>query len=256
MKKPLVNGKQGLLWQLLLAAVFFCFGLLLMTQYYTNIDRTNSLTEESPENLAQIMRSAVDANDALNVEYAQLQSELAQLESAIASGDTLQDTMSATIDSLKAATGWDEVNGEGVLVTITNVSNLYYWDLIDIANELFNAGAEAVAINSVRLTIHTQITERRKVEQIEDEATGEITGQRESIIHVVGGEELQPPYRIRAIGDAATLETALNMPGGVLEPLTTIYGANVTVQRIANLNIPAAVIPAYHYATVPETTTE
>ena len=152
--------------------------------------------------------------------------------------------------------GLRDLNGEGVLVTITNVSNLYYWDLIDIANELFNAGAEAVAINSVRLTIHTQITERRKVEQIEDEATGEITGQRESIIHVVGGEELQPPYRIRAIGDAATLETALNMPGGVLEPLTTIYGANVTVQRMANLTIPAAVIPAYHYATVPETTTE
>lgn len=252
MKRADENPKKHILWQLPLAVMLFCFGLLLMTQYYTHVDKLNSLEGESPENLAQIMRSAVDSNAALSAEYSQLKSDLAKLESALASGDTLQKTMNDAIGSLKAATGWEEVNGEGVLVTITNISNLYYWDLVDIVNELFNAGAEAVSINSTRITIHTQITEKRKVEHVFDEATGESAGQSESIVHIVGGQELQPPYQVRAIGSSASLETALNMPGGIIEQLTTIYAANVTVQRMANLTIPRAVIPAYRYATIPE----
>ena len=254
MKKLSEEQKKALRqirWQMPLTVVLLCFGLLLMTQYYTYVDKLDSLNGESPENLAKIMRSVVDNNGALYAEYSQLKTDLAKLESDLASGDTLQNTISDTITSLKTATGWDAVNGEGVLVTITSVSNLYYWDLIDITNELFNAGAEAVAINSTRITIHTQITEKRKVEQLPPGAMPTAEPQ-EAIVHVVGGQELQPPYQIRAIGNAATLETALNMPGGIIEQLTTIYAANVKVQRMANLSLPRAIIPAYHYAAVSE----
>jgi uncharacterized protein YlxW (UPF0749 family) len=47
-----------------------------------------------------------------------------------------------------------------------------------------------------------------------------------------------PPYEIHAIGDAATLENALKMRGGVMETLA-VWGIQLEIQTSENVEVPA-----------------
>jgi len=59
---------------------------------------------------------------------------------------------------------------------------------------------------------------------------------------------LHDPFRIVAIGDPATLESAMLVRGGIVDGLEGV-GLNVTVARSARLRIPAADAPLqFNYA--------
>ena len=84
-------------------------------------------------------------------------------------------------------------------------------DLAGRVNELWSAGAEAVAVNGVRIL-----------------AT---TGFRDHVDDILVGEgTMRPPFTIAAIGEPLTLQTALRFRGGFVEGLQSI-GLQVTVQR-------------------------
>jgi uncharacterized protein YlxW (UPF0749 family) len=51
------------------------------------------------------------------------------------------------------------------------------------------------------------------------------------------------PYRVVAIGDPATLETALNIPGGSLDTLRAQRGVQVAVARSTKVDVPALAAP-------------
>ena len=90
---------------------------------------------------------------------------------------------------------------------------------ITVFNELRAAGAEVISINGQRLI-----------------ATSEIrcAGPTLSVNNVRSA----PPYEIRAIGDAATMENALKMRGGVVETLS-VWGIQLEIQRSENVEVPA-----------------
>ena len=71
-------------------------------------------------------------------------------------------------------------------------------DLIDIVNELKNAGAEAIAVNDIRMT-----------------TTSSIEMEKNNI--VVNGERIARPYVIKAIGNSETMNSSLVRPGGTIE---------------------------------------
>lgn len=71
-------------------------------------------------------------------------------------------------------------------------------DLIDIVNELKNAGAEAVAVNEIRIT---------SVSSIEMEKNN----------IVVDGKRIARPFVIKAIGNSDTMNGSLIRPGGTIE---------------------------------------
>ena len=52
----------------------------------------------------------------------------------------------------------------------------------------------------------------------------------------VDGTELPAPYRVTAIGDAKTLDTALNIPGGVAATVRAA-GGQLTVQELATVRV-------------------
>jgi uncharacterized protein YlxW (UPF0749 family) len=69
-------------------------------------------------------------------------------------------------------------------------------DLLDVVEELRGAGAEAIQFGSVRVSTDTAFTG----------APGSV---------VVAGTPVPNPYRVLAIGGPKTMDTALNIPGGV-----------------------------------------
>jgi len=80
-------------------------------------------------------------------------------------------------------------------------------DLQDTLNELRNAGAEAIALNGLRLVV--------------DSAFG--VGQGGELR--VGVQAVRRPYRLQAIGDPQTMEAALLRRGGLLSLLERSYPA-------------------------------
>ncbi len=92
-------------------------------------------------------------------------------------------------------------------------------DLAGLVNELWSAGAEAVAVNGVRVLATTGFRD------LDDDV-------------VVGERAIRPPFAIAAIGEPLTLQTALNLRGGFVEGLRSI-GLQVTVERRDRLRLPA-----------------
>ena len=130
--------------------------------------------------------------------------------------------------------------GPGIELTITDAEGQVGSDvLLDTLQELRDAGAEAIEISSVdgpavRVVACTAFVD---------------AGQPGSGAGVeVDGTLLAPPYRFLVIGDPSTLETALEIPGGVLEVLDQ-RGAQGVVSQEQSLAITSLrVTPSPRYA--------
>lgn len=125
--------------------------------------------------------------------------------------------------------GLSEVRGPGVTITVkdsdVDASTLidssnflvHDKDILNIVNELKNAGAEAISINDQRVVISTSIT-----------CAGNVIS--------VNGEKVSSPFVIKAIGNASYMESALTRPGGIIKSFTGYIGASVKTSD--NIQIP------------------
>ena len=87
-----------------------------------------------------------------------------------------------------------------------------------LIEELRNAGAEVMAINSVRVVTKTYVSDTDDGLECD-------------------GVALRAPYRILAIGDPQNLQNAVNIAGGVGSSLKVKYGATVSVTSSDSITI-------------------
>ena len=141
--------------------------------------------------------------------------------------------LARNLHAARILTGSVALTGPGVSVTIDDgrMSGIdrerfltHDWDLRSVVNELFLAGADAVAVNGARVTDRTGIF-----------CIGPLVR--------VGPVRLGPPFVVRAIGDPHLLAAALNLPGGVLDALKSA-NRGLFVSRPAIEK--RVYIPAYH----------
>ncbi|MCL2496047.1 MAG: DUF881 domain-containing protein [Clostridiales bacterium] len=224
-------------WQLPLAVVFLCFGLLIVAQYRTNMAYSSSLETQSYSNLSVVALGLMDRRGKLQEEINGMEYDLWEIENSFSSGSSLASTIETRINTLQTAIGAYPVCGSGISVSITSESSqLIAYDLIDIINELFVSGAEAVSINNQRITVHTQIAD--------------LDGGYGNFRIVVNGETLLSPVVIRAIGDPSTLEIGLMYSGGIIDALRILHIYPIVKQE-ENINIPAARYRSFQYAAPP-----
>ncbi|NLF80263.1 MAG: DUF881 domain-containing protein [Clostridia bacterium] len=245
------RNTKSILWIAPLTVVFFCFGLLLMAQFNTAQAKRQALENESSANLAMIIKGVTSNKEELTAQLAALKDELKESEALIASGKSLNNAVVNRILTLSAVTGDRQVTGPGITVTITGESNLMYYDLIDLINELFASGAEAIAINETRFTTHTSITEKA-VRKTAYDGAGNLISEA-GYVPLINGKEVLYPIVIKAIGSPATLETGLTYPGGIIESLNSLYMVYPVIKQMDNLLIPAAPEYIYKYAQAPAT---
>ena len=124
------------------------------------------------------------------------------------------------LDTLGILAGTAPAEGPGIELTIDDPGRKVTAPLLlDTVQELRDAGAEAVQIGNERVVASTYFT---------DAADGiEISGRR-----------VEPPYVIRAIGDSATMASAMDIPGGVNESVRRL-GAVPTVEQRDTVSITA-----------------
>lgn len=121
-------------------------------------------------------------------------------------------------DALAILTGTAPAHGPGLTVTITDPQHaLHAEDLLDVVEELRGAGAEVIQFGPVRIGASSAFTDAPDGVQLD---------------HITIGS----PYEIKAIGDPATLDTALNITGGVVNTVHSV-GGRVDIGHSQDLSI-------------------
>lgn len=160
--------------------------------------------------------------DDLRNQKADLAAQLAGMQATLDSLKNDQAQQQQTLQGLqqdvnqaRQAAGLTDVTGPGLVVTINPrtyteggqkkiIKDITDSELLTLVNELYAAGAEAISINGHRLVSTSAIR---------------MAGAHININHVA----TDMPYEVKAIGDPATLEAALQLYGGVLESFDQFY---------------------------------
>ncbi|MCX7970993.1 MAG: DUF881 domain-containing protein [Negativicutes bacterium] len=214
MKK--INIRQG---KYAIALVCAVLGFMLATQFHTTQDVKATLALQRTENLAARLQETEKERDSLLQQIRDLREK---------SGE---EAMQVELQNAMRDAGLTRLRGPGITLTIDDSkrpakpgenSNLFVVhddDILRIINELWAAGAEAIAINDQRIVAQTEVR-----------CAGPTL--------VVNGSRYAPPFEIRAIGDKKTLESAVKMRGGIADSLA-VWGIEVNVTPSDNIEIPA-----------------
>lgn len=205
----------------LVVAATAVVGFLLVSQLGTSQRFSQRLEAESEDDLARILASLTDEADALRDEISDLKLSLVNLRNSSRQDGSAERAAREQVKALSVLAGTVPVTGPGLTLVVDDTDgSVGYDNLIDAVQELRDAGAEAVAINDVRVGVASSLAERE----------GRV---------LLDGNPLSPPYSITAIGHATTLEGGLKIPGGVLDTLDALRGVRAEVQRSARLDVPA-----------------
>lgn len=206
---------------LLVTVVAGLVGFLLVGQLQAPQRDTALLEAESEGDLARILANLNSEADALQSEIAELKVQLNELRRSSRNEAAAAEAAQEQLRTLQVLSGTVPVTGPGIVVAIEDPNGLLGYDaMIDIVQELRDAGAEAVAVNDRRVGVATAFAER----------DGRIS---------VDGTVLTPPFRVAAIGQPATLEGGLKIPGGAVDSVSTIKGVRIDVAKHARVDLPA-----------------
>ncbi|MFA1550175.1 DUF881 domain-containing protein [Actinomadura chokoriensis] len=169
--------------------------------------RDTTFATARQDELVGILADLGQRSERLRTDLRNLEATRSRLERDAEGGTALEDARErATTYGLLAGTLPAE--GPGIEMLIGDPRDgVKAINLLDALQELRDAGAEVVQVNDVRVGVDTYFLDDRD-------------GVR------VDGRPLSAPYRFLAIGDAHTMTTALNIPGGLVR---TLRGAGATV---------------------------
>lgn len=207
-RSQLVFGALGVLLCVLL-------GVAIVTQVRQN-DSGDSLETARPADLLVLLDSLQQREAALNTEVADLQRTLASLQASGTSDQAAIENAQARLAALSILIGTVPATGRGVTLTIEDTApGVAPETILDVINELRNAGAEAMEIRggsgAVRVGVDTWVVGRPGALEVD-------------------GQTLNPPYTVVAIGDPPTLAVAMNIPGGAMDSVERVGGTMVVQQ--------------------------
>ncbi len=214
--------------------VFLIFGFILVLQL-----RSVKINDEQPTSeelaraseLSEMLIKEKEKNESLSEDLAQANEQLDQFRKEASESGDYANVLSKQIEKVEMMAGLRAVKGPGLTVTLSDstaasangVSEnnyvIHHEDLLAVVNELWDAGAEAISINGERLIATSEIR-----------CAGSVVS--------VNNNRYSIPYVISAIGDPATMKSALEMRGGVVDKLT-IWDIDVQIEEKSELTVNA-----------------
>ena len=224
-------------WQIYLAVTFILLGLLISTQIQTQNRLDSDLASQSASDLTIMVKNLTDRRLLLTEELAEAEYNLELYQEEYLDDSLLLEKMNNDIARLELINGTIPAKGSGIVITVSG--HLLASDLAVLVNEFWAAGAEAVAINDVRITPYSGF---------------DYIGTSTATYLTCGGEVLTEPIILQAVGNSATLERSIVMPGGIADNLE-VYQVYLDIQHTDDLNLPAVPSqPQLQYGKVPEKT--
>jgi uncharacterized protein YlxW (UPF0749 family) len=211
--------RAGALIGVLLAGL----GFAIAVQVRANSSSDN-LTNLRADDLIGILDNQTARADQLREQIADLENTLRRLRDSGDRSAAAQQQAEQELQALGILLGTIPATGPGVRVAVADPDGkLGPEDLLDVVEELRGAGAEAIQFGPVRVSTSTALSGAKGAVQVD-------------------GRPVSAPYQILAIGDSASLDTALNIPGGVAATLRTA-GGSLTVDELPTVTIDAVRTP-------------
>ena len=222
-------------WHIYLAVTFVLLGILISTQIQTQHRLMSDLSMQTTSDLSIMLKNLTDKRWQLSEAIDEAEDNLITYQNDYQNDAELIDRINNELNRLQLINGTAKVHGSGIQITVSG--NMLASDLIVILNELWAAGAEAVAVNDYRITATTGINY--------------VDAQNNTYL-TCDGAIIQDPIKIRAIGNSKILEKSLTMPGGIADNLSLyqVY-LHITLQDDITLeSLPNQ--PQLRYGKVPE----
>ena len=224
-------------WQIYLAVTFILLGILISTQIQTQNRLDSDLASQSTSDLTIMIKNLTDRRLLLTEELAEAEYNLELYQEEYIDDSLLLEKLNSDIARLELINGTIPAKGAGIEITVSG--NLLASDLSVLVNEFWAAGAEAVAVNEVRITPYSGFN---------------YIGTSTATYLTCGDEILSEPIVLQAVGNAATLERSIVMPGGIADNLE-VYQIHLDIQHVEELHLPAVPTqPQLQYGKVPEKT--
>ena len=203
-------------WTVTLVAAIL--GVLVVAQLRSQAANPG-LSNLSAQELTLVIANVNTSNERDRAEVAALERQLATLTEARDRGESALGALRADLASLRAWAGLTAVVGPGVSIRVAGP--IGGEAIEDLLNELRNAGAEAVAVEDVRVVPGAVVVGAPGGLSVENTPLGE-------------------SFEIRAIGSPQIITGTLTRGGGVIAQLGATYpDVTITVTPAEGLSIPA-----------------
>ena len=208
--------------------MFFALTLIIFIQFktinHTDVNALETMQEsELRTELAAIKTKYTETAEQLK----ETKNMIKEYEETINTDKEAAVLLESELENSRNLLGKNAVQGEGIIVTLTDVEVGKYGiitdsDLIELVNELKAAGAEAISINGHRIVNTSYIIEL-------DVGFISINGARREV----------SPYVVKAIGDITYLESGLSQKQYGYIDKTINSGKSVTLEKSDNIYIEA-----------------
>lgn len=185
--------------------------------------------DTAQKSLQTQLTALTSANQQAQNQLAQITAQINQYEQQVTGSNAALKATQKRLEAERILAGATPVQGPGVEVVLMDGTAIggnteqvltHDWDIRQVVNELFTAGAEAVSINDYRVVATSAVTCIGPVVKVNDHRLG-------------------APFTIDAIGPPQTLESALKIQGGILDALRS-RGVNASPPVIKqNIQMPA-----------------
>lgn len=230
-----------------MSAMLAVLGFLITLAWLTQEAKSTRLSSLDPDQVQRIRGGTLDLQEEYGrilTEVTKLREDKTRFEKAAAQESGQAKLLNDSLQEAKQYAGMSEVEGPGVTVTIEDNTNenaggfvqdqiIHDVDVLRTVNELWNAGAEAIAVNGNRVSVGTNFR-----------CAGSVM--------YVGNVRIASPVVVQAIGDPKTLAGGMNLPGGVLSELKSA-GCPTKLENVKKMRLPAYAGPTTtKFATVPK----
>ncbi|HEX2953363.1 MAG TPA: DUF881 domain-containing protein, partial [Bacillota bacterium] len=215
-------------WQAGIGFVAMVLGMLLVFQFKTESDIQRKLPTRNVNALADLFQKQ-DAN------LKRMEDEVITLRRQVREYDRDQE-----VQRLRMASGIYAVSGQGLEIRLSdskrklkeyedpNFFIVHYDQLELLINELWAAGAEAIAIGS------GDEKDSRGFQRIVTNTGFSCAG----TTILVDTKRIAPPYIIRVIGNPENLKSALTLPGGFVETQILSFELQFSTEKKDDLYLP------------------
>ena len=220
--------------------VLVLFGLLIVVAA-VQTSRNLSTAEQSRAALINQINTKKDVVAAQEQRVSDLRGQVETSERRLDSLDNTAQAVNSELLRLQVRTGFTPVHGEGVRIVVDDgpggdTGRVRDEDLAMLADGLWSAGAEAIAINGQRLSALSPIRTSGAAINVND-------------------RPISAPYTVLAIGDTSTLQSrfAETTHGLAFYSLVSTLGFEFDMQNIDDLSLPGSRMPLLRWAEIPAT---
>jgi len=202
--------------QISLFGVALIIGLLLVGQLRSQarpIELSNLSAQELSELIETLNASNVELGDGLD----ELRAQIRDYESAAVQGQSDSAISEEVLLGISAIGGLAGVEGQGIRITAEGSFDPVAVN--DLIHELRNAGAEAIAVDEIRITARSVAVLGTSAIEID-------------------GVPIGPSFAISAIGSPDGLQAAIERPGGILSLYEQSIDARFSVSQVDRLTLP------------------